>query len=202
MAEMTEDDAWDIYNAGLNKQGRPSAKFGVAKLWLIDNGKLTTDDAKTTTEKKDKKPPLELKIINNPLEISVDLQKEIYMEAFTYLQDKRNFDFDYYLVGKYGITSKTCAYWEEKSSEIMALRILAFEIMEHKLADAINDKWSGGNPLGNMLTLKAKFGWNDRGDGGSMMVEGIIPIKADYSDEDMDAMDYGDSNEEYLNENS
>jgi len=143
-----------------------------------------------------------LKIINNPLEISVEYQKELYLEALKYIEDKRNFDFDYYLVGKYGVTSKICAQWEERSPEILQLRILAAEIMEHKLADAINDKWSGGNSLGNMLTLKAKFGWNDRGDGGSMMVEGNIDIRADFTEEDMEAMDYGDSNEEYLNEDS
>jgi len=202
MAGMTEAEAWEIYDANAGKQGRPSAEFKEAKLWLIEKELLTPDDAKTTTEKKDKKPPLELKIINNPLEISVEYQKELYLEALKYIEDKRNFDFDYYLVGKYGVTSKICAQWEERSPEILQLRILAAEIMEHKLADAINDKWSGGNPLGNMLTLKAKFGWNDRGDGGSMMVEGNIDIRADFTEEDMEAMDYGDSNEEYLNEDS
>ena len=202
MAGMTEAEAWEIYDAEAGKQGRPSAKFKEAKLWLVEKELLTPDDAKTTTEKKDKKPPLVLEIINNPLEISEDLKKEIYMEAFTYLQDKRNFDFDYYLVGKYGLTSKITSIWESSNPDIMSLRILAAEMMEHKLADAINDKWSGGNPLGNMLTLKSKFGWNDRGDGGSMMVEGNIEIKAEYTEEDMAAMDYGDSNEEYLREDS
>jgi hypothetical protein len=198
---MTEADAWEIYDSEAGKQGRPSAKFKEAKLWLIEKELLNKDDAKSTTEKKDKKPPLELKIINNPLEISVDLQKEIYMEAFVYIQDKRNFDFNYYLTGRYGITSAVMKAWEQ-DPEMRNLRVIAAELMELKMSDALCDKWSGGNPLGLMLRLKSAYGWNDKGEGGSMMPDGNIGIIAEYTEEDMAAMDYGDSNEEYLNEDS
>jgi hypothetical protein len=75
--------------------------------------------------------------------------------------------------------------------------------MEHKLLDSINDKWSGGNPIGNMLTLKSVYGYNDRGDGGSLMVDGNIEIKSDFTEDDMVDIDYdGEPELEYDNEDS
>jgi hypothetical protein len=187
---MTEQEAWEIYDAGSNKQGRPSSQFQKAKLWLIDNGKLDTDEAKTKTEKKDKKPPLELSLINNPFECSEEYQIELYMEGIKYIADKRNFDFDYYMIGRYGLVSTITKVWESNSEKLQYLRTLASEMMEHKLLDAINDKWSGGNPIGNMLTLKSKYGYSDRGDGGTLDVKGNIEIRSEFSEDDMLDIDY------------
>jgi hypothetical protein len=194
---MNADEAWEIYDSQAGKAGRPSAEFGKAKLFLIEK-KLLGEDADTGKEKKDKKPPLELEIIKDPYNVPHIQQLSIYMEGLKYISDKRNFDFDYYLIGRYGLTSKICSAWENLSHELQGLRTLASELMEHKLLDAINDKWSGGNPLGNMLTLKAVYGYTDRGDGGTLMVDGNIEILSDVTEDDMEDMNYGGDDSEEL----
>lgn len=189
---MTVEEAWDIYDVQSGKAGRPSAEFQKAKLFLIEKGLLGSEasSGKGGDKKKDKKPPLELKIIQDPVNVPISQQISIYMEGLTYIADKRNFDFDFYLIGTYGLTKSVCNAWESASEEVRRLRSIASEYMEHKLLDAVNDKWSGGNPLGNMLTLKSVYGYSDRGEGGSLMVDGNIEISADFDDDDMADIDY------------
>ena len=201
---MNTDEAWELYDSNAGKAGRPSAEFQKAKLFLIEKGLLGTDaESGKGKEKKDKKPPLVLEIIQDPSNVPESQQISIYMEGLQYISDKRNFDFDYYLIGRYGITSKICKMWESVSEELSTLRTISTELMEHKLLDAINDKWSGGNPIGNMLTLKSKYGYSDRGEGGSLMVDGNIEIQSNIVESDMVDMNYGGGDteeEEYDNE--
>ena len=71
-------------------------KFKEAKLWLIEKEILNPDGkADDSKDKKDKKPPMELKIIASPFDVPVKKQIEYYTEALKYITDKRNFDFDY-----------------------------------------------------------------------------------------------------------
>ena len=195
---MNTDEAWELYDSNAGKAGRPSAEFQKAKLFLIEKGLLGTDaESGKGKEKKDKKPPLVLEIIQDPFNVPESQQISIYMEGLQYISDKRNFDFDYYLIGRYGITSKICKMWESVSEELSTLRTISTELMEHKLLDAINDKWSGGNPIGNMLTLKSKYGYSDRGEGGSLMVDGNIEIMSNVTGDDFQDMNYGgDESEE------
>jgi len=186
---MNVEQAWDIYDASAGKAGRPSAEYTKAKAFLVEKG-LLGKEAETGTDKKDKKPPLVLELIKDPLNVPPTQQVSIYMEALTFIADKRNFDFDYYLLGKYGLLKSVCKAWEIKSEELQQLRTLAFELVEHKLLDAINDKWSGGDTLGNMLTLKAVYGYSDRGEGGSLMVDGNIDIVSNLEEADFEDVDY------------
>jgi len=196
---MNTDEAWELYDSNAGKAGRPSAEFQKAKLFLIEKGLLGTDaESGKGKEKKDKKPPLVLEIIKDAYNVPQSQQLSIYMEGLQYIADKRNFDFDYYLVGRYGITKKICNVWESASEELQNLRTIASELMEHKLLDAVNDKWSGGNPIGNMLTLKSVYGYSDRGDGGSLMVDGNIEIMSNVAGDDFQDMNYGGDESEEL----
>jgi len=196
---MTTDDAWEIYDSQAGKAGRPSAEFGKAKLFLIEKGLLGTDaDSGTSKEKKDKKPPLELEIIKDAYNVPQSQQLSIYMEGLKYISDKRNFDFDYYLIGRYGITSKICNVWENACLELQQLRTIATELTEHKMIDALCDKWGGGNPLGLMLMLKSVFGYSDRGDSATLSVDGDIEILSNITEEDMEDMNYGGDEQEEL----
>ena len=188
---MTVDEAWEVYDAGAGKRGKPSNQFIKARDFLTQKGLLNLDnEEKKKEEKKEKKPPLELSIIWDAENVPESQQESIYMEGLDYIRDKRNFDFDYYLVGRYGLTRPATMEWEQKSKRIAHLREVATWYMERKHVDAVCDKWSGGNPLGNMLLLKSKFGYDDKAGIGATPLQGTINIVADVSEDDLEDMDY------------
>jgi len=192
---MTIDDAWEIYEAQKGKNGRPKKEFVEAEALLLKSGELNPiiDESAKKTDG-DKKPPL-LMNITDPRDLSHNRKVEIYKEGLKYITDKRNFSFRYYLTGQYGLTNGDLDQWEEESEELKRLATIAYDHLEHKMIDALSDKWSGGNPVGVLTVLKAVYGYNDRGDSGALKAEGIISISAETDDTDMIDMGYDDAEE-------
>jgi len=198
---MTTEDAWQIYDAQKGKNGRPKKEFVEAEALLIKSGELTFDAPTGNTESKkseDKKPALAMKLIEISMLTYRDIE-DMYKAGLSYITDKRNFSFRHYLIGEYGVTKSDLDKWESEFADIKRLATIAHDYIEYKLVDALNDKWSGGNPIGNMMTLKAEYGYNDRGDSGALKAEGVIEISSEIDSSDMggsnDYLDIGGDDE-------
>ena len=193
---MTTEEAWEIYEDGKGKVGKPTSKYKLAEGHLLKEGALSADSGgNSQTGKEPKKPDLKMNLIENPSETPHYTRVEIYKEALKYIADKRNFSFDYFLRGSYGLTSTDCREWEQ-NAEIARLRTIATELTEHKLIDSAADKWGGGNPLILMFLLKSLYGYNDKGDDGAIRMDADISIKADTDDSDFVDIDIYDDTEE------
>lgn len=190
---MTTEEAWEIYNENRGKNGRPKKIAIEAEALLIKTGELNPNlpQEGTKSEKEEKKPQLIFQWIKEPHAVPRQRRIDIYLEAREYIMDKRNFSFDFYLAGSYGLTRKDLEEWE-KDQELLLLRRIASETVEHKMVDSLCDKWGGGNPLGLMMMLKAIYGYNDRGDSGALKADGVISVTTNLADGDYSGIDYGD----------
>ncbi len=193
---MTIDEAWEHYQAGRGKNGRPKKAFIEAEQLLISSGELNQQvDASTVKSGEEKKPALLMNIIDNPEEVPHQRRVEIYKEALKYITDKRNYSFRYYLTGQYGLTDDDLDQWE-LHPDIKRLATIAHDYIEYKCIDGLGDKYSAANPLGVMMILKSVYGYNDKGDSGVLKAEGIINISADIENDDLIDMNYGGEDEE------
>lgn len=185
---MNIDEARGIYSEKAGKAGRKSAKWKEAEALMIKSGELdlSADPADDTCKKKG----FVMAIIDNPLSIPRQRKIDIYREALSYIGDKRNFSFDAYLLGTYGITKSVCNEWEN-DSDILNIRTIANEFIEQKYIDAGSDKWGSVNPLFALFMLKSAYGYNDKGDSSFISAEGVIEIGM-AKDIDTSSMNYAD----------
>ena len=190
---MTSEEAWEIYEAGKGKNGRPKKEFTEAEAHLLKTGELNPIIDDTQKKNEDKKPALLMNVVMDPHKLTHARKVEIYREGLRYITDKRNFSFRYYLTGQYGLTNNDLDQWELESEELKRIATIAYDHCEHKCIDALSDKWSGGNPIGIMMVMKAVYGYNDRGDSGALKAEGTINIVADVEESDFIDMGYDDA---------
>ena len=181
---MTIEEAIEVYQEGQGKRGPKSKEYNKAKLMLIEAGHLKQDGSDPTKEeKKEKKPPMPM-TLKDPQRITERDKVELYKKGLEYITDKRNFSFDYYLIGNTGCTRREIAEWESNNPQLERLRVVATNFIEAKAVDSVCDKYSGGNPLGVMLLLKSVYGYDDRGSSSQITMDGDIVVDAVIEDEE------------------